>query len=574
MGLHASLRLAREAWGSQSAIKFWPLAISTPIAILSVPLVEVENTDNEQLGWLAASAIAQLPALLVLYLGWLLFYRKSKQHWTLLLLISSLSGFTKGLVTHASSIWLGLDITDTPSLGARLLTAILTWSVSIAGFAILNYKVLAPRQLWQELHFELQQSDRKLVDAEQQLHWLIQKRLSGLSDSLAKDLASLIDRARKLRTGEEDSYKEVSDLLRSYAKSELRSASRELWQKQPKNSPLVAATLRSITNNPLNPVSTAVILGFGYLLNEFRLSGFSLALLGAVILIIVSYLSVLALKYLAKAKPKTRAWGPWLYSLMSAASMFLVISSLPVPRSEQYIITTTALGAMWGFASIFVSGWIQIADDLFNAELENLSKRSGAASERLTWLQMRVEAVNRELAKYLHGVVQSRLMAYAMQIENHAKSGNKAGLQTSLDELSEVFLKPLSAFQSQSMDLKGELAKIAAGWMGVLKISFDLSQVTPNPSATLGTTQLVTEGVANSFKHGRATEVFVKVQDSGRNRLVEITDNGVALGTANPGLGMTIISSITQNRFVLTREAGSTVLRCQLDLSSESQDFD
>jgi signal transduction histidine kinase len=543
------------------------LAISAPIAVISVPLVEVDSTSGESLGWLVASAIAQVPAVLVLYLAWLLLYRKAEQHWSLLLIIGALSGLTKGVFTHGVSLWLELDTTNTPTLGSRVVTAVLTWGVAIAGFAIINYKVLAPRQLWQDLQFELRRSGKRLVDNEQQLQWLVQRRLSGLSDTLARDLTALINRAKQKQSSEADSYGEVSELLRSYAKSELRETSRDLWSHNPTRSPLVVASLRSLTENPLNAKTTALLIGFGYGINEIRLSGVSLALLGTAILTAISYLTTALLAQLANREPKTRPAAPWVFSLATAVSMYAVLVTLPVPRTDEYVIATTALSALWGFASIFLAGWMKIADELFSSELEDLTKRSAGVSEKLRWLETHVEAVNRELAKYLHGVVQSRLMAYAMQIENQAKSGNRKGVESSIEELRLIFEKPLSTFQFQSLDLDAELSSIAAGWQGVVEVSFDTEEASHNPSATLSTAQLVTEGVANAFKHGQATKVSVTIKDRSDTRTIEISDNGHSLGDSKPGLGMTIISSITQGNYSLRREGSQTKLDCQLALS-------
>ena len=80
--------------------------------------------------------------------------------------------------------------------------------------------------------------------------------------------------------------------------------------------------------------------------------------------------------------------------------------------------------------------------------------------------------------------------------------------------------------------------------------SKDLSQIDENLSQDIG--NVINEAIANSFRHGAASKVDVKIKSEGKDIVIEVVDDGSGLGKGKPGLGTDTFSSLAGVSWKLT----------------------
>jgi anti-sigma regulatory factor (Ser/Thr protein kinase) len=81
--------------------------------------------------------------------------------------------------------------------------------------------------------------------------------------------------------------------------------------------------------------------------------------------------------------------------------------------------------------------------------------------------------------------------------------------------------------------------------------------------------QLITEGVVNSIRHGGANEIAISATFSGRDLQVKITDNGhLDSDTNSRGLGSILFNTFAKS-WSLSRKDNQTVLLFVIDTNQK-----
>lgn len=148
---------------------------------------------------------------------------------------------------------------------------------------------------------------------------------------------------------------------------------------------------------------------------------------------------------------------------------------------------------------------------------------------------------SRTLARYVHGTLQSRLLASALAIEQAERTGDPAGFDRALEQAREALLLP-EALPTPTTDLALALRDSMGLWSGLATIDMDLPGSLPMLSSALVTKicLIVEEGVANAMRHGAATAVGVALTAADRRITITITDDGVGPTGGAAGLGSTV----------------------------------
>jgi two-component system sensor histidine kinase UhpB len=148
---------------------------------------------------------------------------------------------------------------------------------------------------------------------------------------------------------------------------------------------------------------------------------------------------------------------------------------------------------------------------------------------------------SRTLARYVHGTLQSRLLASALAIEQAERTGDPAGFDRALEQAREALLLP-EALPTPTTDLALALRDSMGLWSGLATIDMDLPESLPLLSSALITKicLIVEEGVANAMRHGAATAIGVALTAADRRITITITDDGVGPTGGAAGLGSTV----------------------------------
>jgi signal transduction histidine kinase len=200
-----------------------------------------------------------------------------------------------------------------------------------------------------------------------------------------------------------------------------------------------------------------------------------------------------------------------------------------------------------GFVSSFFYGQ--------SAESEFLEKQISKEKLEMLILKREEERLSRELAKYLHGTIQSRLMASAMALERAGRKGDKKALERELEEAYKSLRVPSAEyFSTPEESFKDEVNKVVSKWNDLMKVKVRIGANIPNipshKSQEIG--NVINEGLSNSFRHGNATKVDVSVTSKLGQIYVVVKDDGSGIDGGKPGLGTEWFKAIAGNAWSLS----------------------
>ena len=170
-------------------------------------------------------------------------------------------------------------------------------------------------------------------------------------------------------------------------------------------------------------------------------------------------------------------------------------------------------------------------------------------------LKREEERLSRELAKYLHGTIQSRLMASAMALERAGRKGDKKALERELEEAYKSLRVPSAEyFSAPEATLKEEITKVVSKWNELMKVKVKIGANIPSlashKSQEIG--NVINEGLSNSFRHGNASTVEVSITQKLSRLYVVVKDDGTGIDGGKPGLGTEWFRAIAGNAWSLT----------------------
>jgi len=557
-----AVEIALTAWRSQHAIKPFSIHLAAVVSILVVPLQQAQNDSASFLPWLWVSFLAQIPAHLAVFIMWYFTYRKKQQPAWLIFVIGLLVGSVRGGLVY----FLGMQLVpEANELGLvdRLIPASLSWMITIASLALVNYLVFAPNEGWRQLQQELNDLERDLSGSQEQLNWLISRRASGLDRELKRDFVKLSNRVRQQRVNQAEAFAMLAAELRRFAKENVRERSLSIWKGRKTASPLARAAWQSVTNNPL-PVAAAVwVYGSGFALSEVRgrdlFEGITLSLTATLLF---------AMLILITRKLSPERFTGLNLPIIAAVQAWLVVFVLDPAISSQPASDSMLAGFLtaiiWAATSLFGAGWFTVGARLYRTEIPDLRERKSSAAAQLNWLESKLETYNRELAKHLHGVVQSRLMAHAMRLENQGKLGEELDVDQVFAELESIL--DISGTMHFAEKLDVELELLASRWAGAVELSFAIEPSVDLEKAVAESVQLLQEAITNALKHGEASVAKVQIDDSDGLRSIVVSDNGLRRPEQIAGLGTEIFNSICSGSWSLAHKTKGSTLTCKVRL--------
>lgn len=357
--------------------------------------------------------------------------------------------------------------------------------------------------------------------------------------------------------------------LREVADSSVRPLSRELWRSANAQYPRVpwgAVFWRTIRTQPLRTYLLAILAFLGDGLFVIADRGwqvgvaYSVVALGAVIIICATFnalmrrwpqhhawiflIAIVALQVLNVVIWQWRewAWGP-------QGPLWLLVVSLSL--SVLAILITSGFGS-----------WRSEMHEMRDAFRASVTAETIAALAR----GHRVADVTREVARELHGSVQTRLVACAMAMDKASNEGDRVGLAAALTEAQAVLAVPLSV-PAATTSVSGEVRRKVALWGDLCDFQVNVDPRAEGMAQPEVIGRVVEEGLTNAVRHGSATAVEVRVEVSGDDVLVQISDNGSGPQGGDAGLGSAMLDQATGRRWDLVRSGDWTHLRAWLPIA-------
>jgi hypothetical protein len=170
-------------------------------------------------------------------------------------------------------------------------------------------------------------------------------------------------------------------------------------------------------------------------------------------------------------------------------------------------------------------------------------------------------ALDRELAAFLHGTLQTRLVAAAYEIEHAQRRGDRVGLEealasarAALDDL------PRQSVASEPASLAATRRAIDERWTGALALTWELPAEEPPAATTPALADVIQECLSNALIHGHATAAAITVCVQEAAVEVTVRDNGIGPQAGAPGLGTTLLASATGGTWELVEHAHGAIV--------------
>lgn len=563
----------RHALTGRWSIARDPYFFVAPVAILSVVLMEaVTPSPTKILGWFVASIVGYLVFCGILFLAHKTFFRNRSESPTPVWWIFALgfiAGTFKGATTAGVSFALQLDPNLGEAIASRIFGASFLGLFAVPALAIVMNSLQDFRQQRARLIAE-----QVLVEAKElQSQEMIAAMSSHLRSTIESDLDLMLDELRtslEVKTGEVPSWQLISDNLRSTARESVRGMSHKLWGKSSLKVPDltiidIGRAMISTSAFPLRLIlPVLVVAAIPQTINDHGASG----------LWVRSTALCLSIALVYKI-------GEFLITKLPAHRLSIYLATLLIaavtPSLYGYFLLDDPLNSHFVGIAITFGIWIPtltISCGLLDTALkqrkeilDNLNKQIDQSRIRSISEDSEILRLSNDMAKYLHGNLQSRLMASALAIEVAGRAQDAGTLSVEIEKARQSIQTPFDQFTAHDLEpVSIELEKLLKMWNGILvtELNFAGSDEFASQSDTRNIIHIVEECFSNSLRHGLATEAEIILFATETGISLTVIDNGIGPREGSPGLGSSLFNSIAGSNWSLTR--GPDGIGAQLNL--------
>ena len=565
----------RERTGGRWAFSLpvWILAVT---ASALITILTSNPTFQSQAGGARTLVVTAIGTVLmgIMFLGirWL----RRPGHLLSIQVVIALSALI-GLVRGLSTAWLlgSIDVHQFASVAQHVIAPIL---FAIVGIPVLNALVEGVQQHRAERDALV----RRLIELrERQLR---QELLSEtITEALLANVLTATDEAR-LRVSERPAVssqaerQRLADLLRATATGSVRSLSHTLHQRAVMTAipttGFVSTVRNTLNQRPLWPWQTSLVV--------------------AVLTFASSVTALANLSELAFGTVVVVALGAALVQFAvtwATLAVFLSLSQRSFLPPVVAIVGATVIAVALGLArtvvmlSVFAGGFPTglIVAQAVIATLAILSVNLALASQRgqeeiMLTLRHSIDEsevdeiarsrelarTSRSLAQYVHGTLQSRLLAAALAIEHAERDGTSGSFDAAIEQAVDA-LSLSNALAPPSRDLAPAVQETVDLWSGFAAFTITLDTFEPPLASSVveDICLIAEEGIANAMRHGRANAIDIAVinHDEACVRVV-VTDNGIGPQHGDRGFGSALFDLSGANTWSLTRrlDAAGTLL--------------
>jgi signal transduction histidine kinase len=539
----------------------WKIAVyALPFLLLIVPIAEGALSSWWAFWrWTLVSFISLIPLFTIFLLADLTVFKDRERNPLPNYYVGILGfvlGFIRGATTGSlANFWNLLTLGDLSTTSYVLIRAV---NAGFLGMIFLPFISIFAASL------EMYQSDRNALIADRMLHLsqksesmaVIKSLKSSMTRKVDENLLNVImdsqeyfdEKGRSL----EKNWELMAVRLRKAALDTIRPFSHHLHRAgeekvyRVKLFELLRFVVTSFRIEPSWILMGYLALNFRYI---FENSTFFNGAINLLIRILILYLGL----QLIKAFHRKKSGWIFIINIVELFSFSFIFQFIVSNLNNRFGLTTPNEFAKYvdsillvflilaiGFVSAFFYGQ--------HAESEFLERQLSKEQLEAMLLKREEERLSRELAKYLHGTIQSRLMASAMALEKAGRKGDKRALEKELAQAYESLRVPsASYFAAPEESLKAEVAKVVAKWNDLMKIKTKIDksvgELAPAKSQEMG--NAINEAISNSFRHGQATEVQILISKNKEKIKIEVIDNGSGPQKGNGGLGTEWFNAIS-----------------------------
>lgn len=564
--IKSSSYLNRDALPFKTHLFVAPLGLFAGIRFDDTP-TQPEVAIDVLIGLISFSSM-----IFFLWIIWLAFYRRDKNGRRLnifLIIIGLVAGGTRGALTEILAASFFQTTIDFDALFQRFCTSGVAWAFAVPVFAhvtsgIREFTKVRDKALYTLL---LQERERKsFLKKASQAPSGFQAEVTNLLANTFQPLRSSILANKDLpRAAQLD---EIIDKILRGTSFRVREISHEIADSGIRMTGKVSAARlirESLFYNQINlPATMLVVLLANFVSPLFKagfLAAFSQAAVGGAVAI-----GILFAIRMVSIESKAAAINVFLASLTYAAiHSWLQLNIYQQQVSDQLQQTFWSLFTL-NFLVLFLALVISGLQKSSKLAGDELMKKLEASIDRSRLETHLLEELSRQdalaLSEYLHGYLQSQLMAISIQLRVARKSGNESQIDQLLSHVQVLADNPLSKFEPGiKSNLEDGIRILAVTWAGILTLEYvatgDVSAL-PVLDQVLAL-QVIEEAISNAYRHGEATRATVRVSTNENGEIkVEVSDNGLGIHAAKPGLGSENFERISAGHWSLdNNQSGS-----------------
>jgi len=552
----------RESIGGAHALDLKTYLYITPIAVLLRPLLFSNISDRRVATlWLVSSAMAYGVLLAWIALARLVlvsYYRnKNFSIWSLVI-VGAVAGLIRQTLTNSFASFYDLDSSETNSVLQNGLLGSLSWMIIVPLLAALTNSLYRLNTFHQEATSTLLQVEATKF-SNQEAILQVKAAAREQVDNELSDLLS-VTRQQILNFQHEPlevQFEKISKVLTQSAIEIVRPLSHQLSadtfrvDSRLRFRDVLAESLRS---NPFLVWSNSLLIALGTFTTVSREK---LSIISTVILCLSLFVLVGCTMYLARsAQRHTKNYG--LLILVSIDLLITYVSwSLMNRFMDDYLFLLPQrlfVNFMWVLIVVigtgFLSTFVNSRDGATNIVLRTIDE----AQFNILLLERELQQTKNDIARYLHGNLQSRMMALSLTIDMAKDKSSKDELASALSIADSLLLSPFADYvQTDALPLKEEVEKVVSRWAGLLVISKDIEdiddKVSQHQSRAIGAT--IDEAIGNSLRHGFAKSVWIRVFENASDIVVEVIDDGVGPRSHVAGMGSRLYDTVASKGWSL-----------------------
>jgi hypothetical protein len=557
--------------GGTHAISYRIGALFLPFLILSVPATEGDISRELFLQWTIVSSLSLLlTGFLLVTLDKTILsnrYRNPISNNTLFLLGAGI-GVVRGFMTFLFARVIFHIPSETYTNGViRIINSAVIGSISIPLIALISFsyfEISKSRIESRSLLIGIDQLITAQPDDESQ-GAIFQEVLSRLRISQAEILEysqrkSLPDKSK------------LANYLRELSTNIIRPLSHRIAttaKSQPSKIKILFNSLLLIPDNLWGHWQWLLCF---YCVGEIRIDLRELGLLRGLIFTTLSSSIFMALiAVLAQIFKSTKPSISKAMALPLIAGLLNAISSIGTHKliGESLARQSFFLSFAW---SSFLLYAIPFAGSFVTTDLQDIEKTNSKYFRRFQSVTTQVNTYNTvssNLARFLHGSLQTKLNTSAFRISNAVDENT---LREELKFVASYLILPnFEMIDEINAPIQNRLETIKELWLPLIvvnfeKISLDLCS---DPSALRSLCDLVNEAVANANRHGDATTITFSIESHDSIISIEASNDGALVGLGKPGLGSRIYDSATNKNWQLSNINDRVTLIARIPIQKE-----
>ena len=526
-----------------------------PIAIALSPLLLSNISDRREATlWMVSSALAYV--VLVMWIALArraLLARRKNRGFTIwsILAVGAVAGYLKGYLTQIFGLYYGLGSISNGSSMLSGLRGVVAWIIIVpflATFANLIHRLKSQHQDALDSLVLIEATKFGNQDA-------IKKVKSTARDQIENELSKLLTVTRQQildfqHEPIESQFEKISNVLTLSATEIVRPMSHQLsldkfhfdtslrWRK------VLGGSLR---NNPFLVWFNSSLIVVGTL---FTLLNQKLLLSTISIVIVLQFGLIACLIYFAKRlQERMNSRG---LSIIICVDLFITFVSWTLMNRfmDDYLFLLPQrlfLNFFWTMLVLVGTGFLS---NFFSGKDGDTSLVLLAIDESRIGnllLERELQQTKYDIARYLHGNLQSRMMALSLTLDMTKDKSSKHELDSALSIAESLLNSPFAEYVFlEDQSLKEEVSKVVSRWAGLLVVETNIEDIEEKVSGHLKRAigAAIEEAIANALRHGFAKSVWIRIYEDTPGIVVEVIDDGVGPRAHDAGMGSRLYDSV------------------------------